>query len=391
MSDIILYRRHTAECPSEHRDQTDCRCAVWCDGIVAGRRFRRSLKTTDWGRAERKLARLTDPEAPPPSITIADATTEFIHDCETRRLAAGTIRSYSNTLADFVAHCGAHAYTSAPMLDLAAFACFREARAAAGCTGGTLNKETQILRAWCAWCVEREWMTRNWAKMLRRVRDRHAPTVPFTQAEVSAVLKSCSSLRADPARRINTAQRARAVVLLLLYSGLRISDAATLERSRLGADGRLLLCMMKTGSPLYVRLPDHVAAELRMLPGDRYFFWNGGSTAETMALILRRTIASVCRKAGITNGHPHRFRDTFAVRLLENDVPIRTVQLLLGHTSVQTTEKHYAPFVRSQQRLLDTAVATLDFAAPSRNTPGAGVRRGVKSAGQPRRRAAAGT
>jgi integrase len=41
------------------------------------------------------------------------------------------------------------------------------------------------------------------------------------------------------------------------------------------------------------------------------------------------------------------------------------VQLLLGHTSVQTTEKHYAPFVTSQQRLLDAATDRLDFESPA--------------------------
>ena|SRR5581483_6942153 len=60
--------------------------------------------------------------------------------------------------------------------------------------------------------------------------------------------------------------------------------------------------------------------------------------------------------------HPHRFRDTFSVRLLERGKDLRTVQLLLGHTSIKTTEKHYTPFVRSFQKLLDDAPADLDFA-----------------------------
>jgi len=37
------------------------------------------------------------------------------------------------------------------------------------------------------------------------------------------------------------------------------------------------------------------------------------------------------------------------------------VQLLLGHTSIKTTEKHYAPFVDSFQRILDAATSKLDF------------------------------
>jgi integrase len=44
--------------------------------------------------------------------------------------------------------------------------------------------------------------------------------------------------------------------------------------------------------------------------------------------------------------HPHMFRDTFAVELLLSGVPIDQVSLLLGHSSVKVTEKHYSPFVK---------------------------------------------
>jgi integrase/recombinase XerD len=67
--------------------------------------------------------------------------------------------------------------------------------------------------------------------------------------------------------------------------------------------------------------------------------------------------------AGIENGHPHRFRDTFAVELLKKGASLHTVQLLLGHTSIRTTEKHYAPFVLEFQKVIDAATAKLSFAA----------------------------
>jgi hypothetical protein len=55
------------------------------------------------------------------------------------------------------------------------------------------------------------------------------------------------------------------------------------------------------------------------------------------------------------------------VYLLNNGVDIQTVQFLLGHTSIKTTEKYYAPFVRATQDRLDAAVSTLHFTpAPDR-------------------------
>jgi integrase/recombinase XerD len=52
----------------------------------------------------------------------------------------------------------------------------------------------------------------------------------------------------------------------------------------------------------------------------------------------------------------HRLRDTFAVHLLEKGVPIGDVSVLLGHTSVKTTERSYAKWVKARQDRLDTLV-----------------------------------
>lgn len=62
------------------------------------------------------------------------------------------------------------------------------------------------------------------------------------------------------------------------------------------------------------------------------------------------------KAAKIDGGHSHRFRDTFACGLLEAGVSLENVKTLLGHDSIKTTEKHYAPWVRSRQELLERAV-----------------------------------
>ncbi len=181
--------------------------------------------------------------------------------------------------------------------------------------------------------------------------------------EVNRILAACENLEhGDPNRRERTRARAKAMCLVMLYSGMRISD--TIQLKRTAADlktGKLLLRVMKTGAPLYVRLGEPAIEALRTLPGQgEYFFWSGASKLSTAIGNARKTISRVLAVAGI-EGHPHRFRDTFSVSLLSKGEDLHTVQLLLGHTSIKTTEKHYAPYVESFQRVLDAATAKLDF------------------------------
>jgi integrase/recombinase XerD len=49
-------------------------------------------------------------------------------------------------------------------------------------------------------------------------------------------------------------------------------------------------------------------------------------------------LKKVSRIAGIPDGHPHRLRDAFAISLLEKGVDLKNVSILLGHTSIKTTE-----------------------------------------------------
>ncbi len=83
--------------------------------------------------------------------------------------------------------------------------------------------------------------------------------------------------------------------------------------------------------------------------GDRYFFWTREGDRDTVAGNWRRALRKIFKSAGIKGGHPHRFRDTFAVDLLLAGVPLEQVSILLGHAGIRITEKHYAPSIRDRQ------------------------------------------
>ena len=70
----------------------------------------------------------------------------------------------------------------------------------------------------------------------------------------------------------------------------------------------------------------------------------------------QRILAKVYKTAGVLDAHAHRFRDTFAVELLLAGVPLERVSVLLGHSSLKITERHYAPWVRERQEQMEADV-----------------------------------
>jgi len=118
-----------------------------------------------------------------------------------------------------------------------------------------------------------------------------------------------------------------------------------------------LLYQAKTNEPVSVLLPQFVVDALLALPRSNpdYFFWSGTSKPNTKVGFWRNRIAKVFKRAKIVGGHTHRFRDTFAVSLLEKGVSLENVAMLLGN-SPKIAYKHYAPWVRTRQVALDQAV-----------------------------------
>ena len=88
--------------------------------------------------------------------------------------------------------------------------------------------------------MDAEWISKNPATLLKAPKPDAPPTLPFTLEEVDASIDACDRFRGNGARM-------RALILVMRYSGLRISDPATLKRDRI-SDGRIVVYQQKTGT-----------------------------------------------------------------------------------------------------------------------------------------------
>jgi integrase/recombinase XerD len=211
------------------------------------------------------------------------------------------------------------------------------------------------LRGFLRFCEESEWIERNPAKAIKPPRVTRKPTLPFEDSELDRALDAADKLKTWG----TFGPKLRAMILLLRHSGLRIQDAACLERSRLN-DDKLFLYTQKTGTPVHCPLPPKVVEALKGQENERaeYFFWDGKSERETTVKSWNRVfqkLFSTCDPP-VAGGHPHRFRDTFAISLLLRGAELPNVSILLGHSSIRVTERHYSPWIKARQEQLEKDV-----------------------------------
>ena len=149
----------------------------------------------------------------------------------------------------------------------------------------------------------------------------------------------------------------RGLLLLMRYSGLAIGDAVTLNREAV-VGTELTLRRAKSGELVMVDLPYVVIRAIRPLRGANpdFFWWSGRGMRVTTAKYWRARLGEIASHAGVADFHPHRLRDTFAVGLLTAGVSIEDVSSLLGHSSIRTTERHYAPWDRRRRDRLTRVV-----------------------------------
>ena len=352
---LTIYRRHRKDCAhrSEGRKYLRCRCPIWVDGFLAGREIRKSLDTADWQKAQDKVreweAQDSEPKNAAEPITIQQAGEKFIADANARKLNESTIYKYSllfKQLGNFAQKGGLRYLKEVELTTLDEF------RSEWKDGPRSSLKKLERLRAFLRFCERRKWIDNNPATDLKAPKIQNKPTMPFTHAEILKILAAFDKY-ADRAGVAN-AQRLKAFVLLLRYSGMRIGDTVKCGVNRITGN-KLFLYTQKTGVPVQCVLPDFLVRELEAAPksSEGHFFWTGKSKLHSAIGKWQRRLQTMFALAEVQGGHAHRFRDTFAVELLLVGVPLERVSVLLGHQSVRITERHYSPWVRSRQEQLE--------------------------------------
>jgi integrase/recombinase XerD len=299
------------------------------------------------GARARRLAEAAGAR-PAPADPSVEAFLEML--AAERGAARNTLAAYASDLADFAGVVAPRRPAEASPDDIAAYL----ARlSAAGLSPRTAARRLSALRQFFRFLAQEGLRADD--PTLLSVSPKLPASLPkaLTEAEVAALVEGAASLPPPQG------PRAAALVELLYASGLRASECVSLPASALRAEGLMVAVRGKGGRERLVPIPPRVRAAAEAArgakDGSRFLFpsraASGHLTRQGLALLLKQ--AALAAGLDPARVSPHVLRHSFASHLLARGADLRSLQLLLGHADIATTQI----YTRVMQERLIQAVA----------------------------------
>ncbi len=288
------------------------------------------------------------PESPNPRLR--GQITAFLNFCRLEKgLSSNSLQAYSNDLSSFSAFIG----SSDRFPDADGLNSYVESLSRSGLSGRSIARRVAALRGLYGFLMREGLIDADPSESLRPPKQWR--TIPnfLNLEEIDRILAAVDTSR--PA-----GLRDRAMIELLYASGLRVSELCGLGIGDLNRDLGVLRTTGKGNKQRLVPAGKEAlqAAEAYLAGGraallkgraSRYLFVTARGGCLTRQAFWK-LLAGYGRKAGIFRGlTPHVLRHSFATHLLEGGADLRSVQTMLGHADISTTQI-YTHVMRSRLR-----------------------------------------
>jgi len=214
-------------------------------------------------------------------------------------------------------------------------------------SAGNFNNDLVLIKAMLNKVVEWRCLKENPLKDFKKLRNSNVRELRYlTVEEIERILATADSLMQN-------------VIRILLNTGLRRAELAYLEWEDIDFQNKLIKVQSKPESGFHpksyrarsVPMNPEVERILMDLPQrGKYVFDNGHDQLLHPEYWFGRRFKKILRNAGIKNACLHTLRHTFASYLVMSGVDLRTVQGLMGHSTITVTERysHLSPDHRSR-------------------------------------------
>ena len=342
-----LYRLHTGACLEKYargnREARDCRCMIHFEGQIGADFIRQSVGTRAWSRAvaiaeaarKRGSWKATEPEPEADGIKVSEAVAVFLADIESvkgQNLSSRTVSIHRYTLNSLIRFCDSNGYQAVTDLSPKMLEDFKNSWNLRSVYA--IRTAIQTVKKFCKFVRGRGYIETNPAEWLTAPNILPIERMPFSPDEESRIYQAATG-------------KALLICYVMRFAGLAIVDAANLHESELKGDEiryfRKKTIRRENRKRVIVPIPGWLASELKVSSRvNGYYFKRELQTVLRASKYWTRILEAVFKKAEVANASSHRFRHTFATRLLEAGERIEDVSKWLGHSSVKTTERYYS-------------------------------------------------
>lgn len=267
-----------------------------------------------------------------------------------RRASPHTVDAYLRDIADFFKFMATHLGGRAGLSDLSTlrvgdFRAWLAARGNSGHIAASNARALSVLRNFMRW-MQRRGLAHNAALgTLRSPKLPRAVPKPLTIADADTTLETIGDYSEEPW----VASRDTAVLTLLYGCGLRIDEALSLDRNVLPLGETLTVTGKGRKQRVVPLLPtvraavDDYVARCPYQPGPQGPLFFGVRGKRLKARIVQGQLAKLRAGLGLPDtATPHALRHSFATHLLGEGADLRSIQELLGHASLSTTQRYTA-------------------------------------------------
>ncbi len=266
---------------------------------------------------------------------------------EERRLSENTVEAYERDTRQFLQFLAGHVAGPVKLKDIEALRpadlrAFLASRRKAGSGSRTLGRELSGIRSFLRHLEKKGLVNAAGAGAIRSPKQPKSLPKPLTAGQALRVVDSSEQLAEEPW----IAARNAAVMTLLYGCGLRISEALGLTPADM-AQGATSLRIIGKGNktrmtPLLHAAEEAVREYMRLCPyhlSEDAPIFRGARGGPLQPAIIQREMRKLRSALGLPEtATPHALRHSFATHLLAGGGDLRTIQELLGHASLSTTQ-----------------------------------------------------
>ncbi len=259
---------------------------------------------------------------------------EFLRNKKLMGLSSKSIQNYNQLLQKYITYCDKLVLDYRPE-DIREFLSFYQELN--NCGNVSLNNVRRILSTFYEYLHTEEYILKNPMKAVKHIKEPKRIKKPFSDDEIEVMRKALLE---------DYDYRDIAIFELLLSSGVRLSELESINRDDLDFDTQTFTVVGKGdkerkcyfGTKAKIALNEYLDTRDDDNPALFVNFQKThGEIRRLGASGIGTFVRELGRYCGIDEVHPHRFRRTFATRLLHRKMPLEQIQRLLGHDNINTT------------------------------------------------------